>query len=159
MAREAGSRRTTRIPEEKWRRRPDLNRGWRFCRPYRVVTRSAWLRLLVPDGAWFSLVFGRSWSEVAPKSRSGARADDWRNPARHFGGMSDLHIPLNAAPSSNLARWGHRVSSCVRLCSPVTRAEIGTLPRASSSSPSATSREPMLASDRLTLRQATVAIS
>jgi hypothetical protein len=24
-----------------WRRRPDLNRGWRFCRPYRVVIRSA----------------------------------------------------------------------------------------------------------------------
>jgi hypothetical protein len=46
-----------------------LNRGWRFCRPYRVVTRSAWLRLLVPDDVWFSLVFGRCCSEVAPKFR------------------------------------------------------------------------------------------
>jgi hypothetical protein len=51
-----------------WRRRPDLNRGWRFCRPYRVVFPSAWLRLLVPDDAWFFLVFGRYCSEVAPKS-------------------------------------------------------------------------------------------
>ena len=53
--------------EEIWRRRPDLNRGWRFCRPYRIVTRSAWLRLLVLDVAWFSVVFGRCCSEVAPK--------------------------------------------------------------------------------------------
>jgi hypothetical protein len=31
------------------------------------VIRSAWLRLLVLDGAWFSVVFGRRCSEVAPK--------------------------------------------------------------------------------------------
>ena len=42
-----------------WRRRPDLNRGWRFCRRYRIVLRRARLRLLVPDAAWFSVVFGR----------------------------------------------------------------------------------------------------
>jgi hypothetical protein len=52
---------------ENWRRRPDLNRGWRFCRPYRVVNRDAWLRLLVPDVACFCVVFGRYCSEVAPK--------------------------------------------------------------------------------------------
>ena len=39
-----------------------MNRGWRFCRPYRVVIRSAWLRLLVPDDAWFSVVFGPYWT-------------------------------------------------------------------------------------------------
>ena len=44
-----------------------MNRGWRFCRPYRIVFRSARLRLLVPDVARFSVVFGRSCSEVAPK--------------------------------------------------------------------------------------------
>ena len=58
-----------RFSKEFRRRRPDLNRGWRFCRPYRVVIRSAWLRLLVLDGAWFSVVFGRRCSEVAPKFR------------------------------------------------------------------------------------------
>ena len=58
-----------RFSKEFRRRRPDLNRGWRFCRPYRVVIRSAWLRLLVPDDAWFSVVFGRCCSEVAPKFR------------------------------------------------------------------------------------------
>src|SRR6185369_8238555 len=46
-----------------WRRRPDLNRGWRFCRPYRVVDVDAWLRLLVSDDARCSLVFGRYCSE------------------------------------------------------------------------------------------------
>ena len=30
----------TTFPKKKWRRRPDLNRGWRFCRPlpYRLAT-------------------------------------------------------------------------------------------------------------------------
>ena len=30
----------TRFPKKKWRRRPDLNRGWRFCRPlpYHLAT-------------------------------------------------------------------------------------------------------------------------
>jgi hypothetical protein len=32
-----------------------------------VVRRDAWLRLLVLDDAWLSLVFGRCCSEVAPK--------------------------------------------------------------------------------------------
>ena len=61
-----------------WRRRPDLNRGWRFCRPYRVVFRSAWLRLLVPDDAWFSVMFGRSCSEVAPKFFSRSAQNPYR---------------------------------------------------------------------------------
>ena len=65
---EAGTAPKREVPEEKWRRRPDLNRGWRFCRPYRVAFGSAWLRLLVLDDARFSLLFGRSCSEVAPKA-------------------------------------------------------------------------------------------
>ena len=44
---------------EEWRRRPDLNRGWRFCRFREVVYRVGWLRLLVPDARRCSLVFGR----------------------------------------------------------------------------------------------------
>ena len=66
------STRSHEIPRDKWRRRPDLNRGWRFCRPYRVVDSDAWLRLLVPDGARLSLVFGRCCSEIGPKHRSSA---------------------------------------------------------------------------------------
>ena len=31
------------------------------------MSRSAWLRLLVLDDAWFSVVFGRRCSDVAPK--------------------------------------------------------------------------------------------
>jgi hypothetical protein len=42
-----------------WRRRPDLNRGWRFCRYRGVVDVDAWLRLLVPDSTWF---FGGVWA-------------------------------------------------------------------------------------------------
>jgi hypothetical protein len=53
---------------EIWRRRPVLNRGWRFCRPYRVVNRGAWLRLLVADDAWCYALFGPCCSELAPKS-------------------------------------------------------------------------------------------
>ena len=36
------------------------------------MIRSAWLRLLVLDGAWFLVVFGRRCSEVAPKFVSGS---------------------------------------------------------------------------------------
>jgi len=66
---DAGTDPNREFSEEKWRRRPDLNRGWRFCRPYGVPIRSAWLRLLVPDDAWVSLLFGRCCSEVAPTFR------------------------------------------------------------------------------------------
>ena len=68
------------LSKKNWRRRPDLNRGWRFCRPYRVVDRSAWLRLLVPDDARFSLVFGRCCSEVAPNLQTHACALTWLQP-------------------------------------------------------------------------------
>jgi hypothetical protein len=86
MAREAGSRRITRIPEE-WRRRPDLNRGWRFCRPYRVGVPSAWLRLLVP------MMLGSPWClgvvapQLLPRSPWAERRRA-RRPRRHisFGG-------------------------------------------------------------------------
>jgi hypothetical protein len=44
---------------ENWRRRPDLNRGWRFCRFRWVVVLVARPRLLVPRDGRYSLVFGR----------------------------------------------------------------------------------------------------
>jgi hypothetical protein len=47
---------------------PGFEPGMEVCRPYRVVIRSAWLRLLVLDGARFSLLFGRCCSEVAPNT-------------------------------------------------------------------------------------------
>jgi len=50
-----------------------LNRGWRFCRYRWVVNSDAWLRLLVPDDAWISVLFGCCCSEVAPKSTSAPR--------------------------------------------------------------------------------------
>jgi len=52
------------LPRKEWRRRPDLNRGWRFCRFREVVYRVGWLRLLVPDASRFSLVFGRQWPQI-----------------------------------------------------------------------------------------------
>ena len=47
---------------------PGLNRGWRFCRPFRVVNRDAWLHLLVPDAVW---LFPAVWAlfRSAPKFR------------------------------------------------------------------------------------------
>ena len=58
---------------QDWRRRPDLNRGWRFCRfrrvPYLVDSSCS----LVSCTPRLSLVFGRSWTEVGLKfARSGA---------------------------------------------------------------------------------------
>jgi hypothetical protein len=47
---------------------PDFEPGMEVCRPSRVVFSRAWLRLLVPDDAWFSVVFGRCCSEIAPNS-------------------------------------------------------------------------------------------
>ena len=64
MAREAGSRRNTRHSAEKWRRRPDLNRGWRFCRFRQVVDLVDWPCPLVPDDGRFSVVFGRYLSRI-----------------------------------------------------------------------------------------------
>jgi hypothetical protein len=46
-----------------WRRRPDLNRGWRFCRFGAVPYVIGWPRLLVLDTSRFSLVFGRYWPQ------------------------------------------------------------------------------------------------
>ena len=49
---------------ENWRRRPDLNRGWRFCRFRQVVDVVDWPCPLVPDDGRFSLVFGRYLSRI-----------------------------------------------------------------------------------------------
>jgi hypothetical protein len=42
-----------------WRRRPDLNRGWRFCRFRQVVDLIGWPCPLVTDDGWSYVVFGR----------------------------------------------------------------------------------------------------
>ena len=46
------------FPNEYWRRRPDLNRGWRFCRFRRVLYPVDSSCSLVTDVPRFSLVFG-----------------------------------------------------------------------------------------------------
>ena len=51
-------------PRKGWRRRPDLNRGWRFCRFRRVVDFVDWPCSLVPDDGRSSLVFGRYLSRI-----------------------------------------------------------------------------------------------
>ena len=56
---------------EFWRRRPDLNRGWRFCRLSReayVVDSSCFLVSAIPS---FYPVFGRFWTQVGPKLEPG----------------------------------------------------------------------------------------
>ena len=57
------------IIEENWRRRPDLNRGWRFCRLRRVLQVVESSCSLVSGTPRFSVVFGRSWTEVGLKFR------------------------------------------------------------------------------------------
>ena len=51
-----------------WRRRPDLNRGWRFCRQGRDVYLVDSSCFLVGPAPSFSLVFGRYCSQVVPRS-------------------------------------------------------------------------------------------
>ena len=53
-----------RFCSEKWRRRPDLNRGWRFCRFRAVVDLVDWPCPLVPDDGRSSLVFGPYLSRI-----------------------------------------------------------------------------------------------
>ncbi len=62
-----------RISEEKWRRRPDLNRGWRFCRFRRVRYLVDSPCSLVCGVPWCSLVFGRSWTEVGLRLSASGR--------------------------------------------------------------------------------------
>jgi len=50
-----------------WRRRPDLNRGSRFCRQGRNVYLVDSSCLLVGPTPSFSLVFGRYCSQIVPK--------------------------------------------------------------------------------------------
>jgi hypothetical protein len=45
-----------------WRRRPDLNRGWRFCRFNGVVNRVVSCWSLVGPAPPFCLVFGPYWT-------------------------------------------------------------------------------------------------
>jgi hypothetical protein len=55
------------IVEENWRRRPDLNRGWRFCRQgldVYLVDSSCFLVGPTPPSC---LVFGCNCSQIVPK--------------------------------------------------------------------------------------------
>ena len=52
-----------------WRRRPDLNRGWRFCRFNGVVTRVVSCWSLVGPAPPFYLVFGPYWTTFGLQSR------------------------------------------------------------------------------------------
>src|SRR5438094_8773561 len=52
---------------EGWRRRPDLNRGWRFCRQGRDVYLVDSSCFLVGPTPSFFPVFGRNCSQVVPK--------------------------------------------------------------------------------------------
>jgi hypothetical protein len=61
----AATEQTMRISEGFWRRRPDLNRGWRFCRPLRNVNLAALSCVLVLSRSRFCLVFGRYCSRIA----------------------------------------------------------------------------------------------
>jgi hypothetical protein len=51
---------------KNWRRRPDLNRGWRFCRQGRDVYLVDSSCFLVGPAPSFSPVFGRKCSQVVP---------------------------------------------------------------------------------------------
>jgi hypothetical protein len=51
-----------------WRRRPDLNRGWRFCRFNGVVNRVVSCWFLVDPAPPFCLVFGRNWTTSGLRS-------------------------------------------------------------------------------------------
>ena len=76
-----------------WRRRPDLNRGWRFCRFNGVVNRVVSCWSLVCPAPPFYLVLGPYWTTF------GLRCRCLRNPAivslSHLG--STLSLALNQA--------------------------------------------------------------
>ena len=57
----------------KWRRRPDLNRGWRFCRFREVPFPDGWSCFLVPGPTGFYVVFGRFCSRIVLESHRGLR--------------------------------------------------------------------------------------
>jgi hypothetical protein len=84
----AGQEQTARISEGIWRRRPDLNRGWRFCRfhwGFYFVGSSC---SLVSGDRRFTVVFGRSWTEVGLKFRGRAAQRIELNPRIGDGGRS-----------------------------------------------------------------------
>ncbi len=72
-ARLCGGGTNDRIRTGKWRRRPDLNRGWRFCRPlpYHLATAPLSVRVAALAGA----VLGRRWSG---KRDSNPRLRPWQ---------------------------------------------------------------------------------
>ena len=57
-----------------WRRRPDLNRGWRFCRQGRDVYLVDSSCFLVGPAPSFFPVFGRCCSQIVPKFLMAPRA-------------------------------------------------------------------------------------
>jgi hypothetical protein len=59
--------------KEKWRRRPDLNRGWRFCRFNGVMNRVVSCWSLVCPAPPFCLVLGPYWTTSGLQVHSEAR--------------------------------------------------------------------------------------
>ena len=69
---DAGTAPNREVPEEQWRRRPDLNRGWRFCRFNGVVHRVVSCWSLVGPAPPFYLVLGPLLDHVRTTA-----AGDW----------------------------------------------------------------------------------
>ncbi len=66
-----------RMELENWRRRPDLNRGWRFCRFNGVVNRVVSCWSLVGPAPRSYLVFGRNGRHLDYNSTWRRAAADW----------------------------------------------------------------------------------
>ena len=60
---------------ENWMRRPDLNRGWRFCRLSRKGYVVDWSCFLVSAKSSLYPVFGRLWTQsLSRSSRTSTRS-------------------------------------------------------------------------------------
>jgi hypothetical protein len=112
---------------KNWRRRPDLNRGWRFCRPYRVVNRSAWL-------VFSSLMMsGSTWclGAIAPKLLRRFRGE-LQCLARHVGQFhtSPRRAYVYLFPQQYLRRFDCYTSSfCVESTFSITTPQSREVPR------------------------------
>jgi hypothetical protein len=78
----ARGRGNSRFSEEFWRRRPDLNRGWRFCRQGRDAYPVDSSCFLVGPTLSFFLVLGRYCSQIVPESDGALESRRSKSPAR-----------------------------------------------------------------------------
>src|SRR5262249_46788065 len=100
----------SRLPKEIWRRRPDLNRGWRFCRPLPYLLATAprlqcgptfALRATVANLRARDLASRSSLASLASEGWSGKRDSNPR--LRPWQGRT---LPLSYS-RSNLQRYHH----------------------------------------------------